>query len=125
MPDLLEDFETYFKNNEVTDTIFRDTMLDSPDEAIAVYEYGGASGLNQVASVDRSVQIVARSKSATTAKERARKLYATLVTEDGILNLTELRWTLLNIRQVPFKMKVDEAGRTYYCFNVGVTTYND
>ena len=127
MADLLDDLETYFTSlNIVTPgTIFKDTLPDLPDSAIAIYCYSGYSSLPQIAGVNYSIQIVVRDKSATVAKSKAKELYNALLTEDGILYLTPERWSLVFPRQVPFKIKVDTKERIYYGFNADITTYAD
>lgn len=121
------DFEAYFVSRGLADptSFFKDTMLDQPDTAIAVYEYTGFAGLPQISGVFRSVQVVSQAKSAADAKTKADALYASLLTEDGILNLTPERWAVLRPLQTPFKIKVDNFGRSYYGFNVRIITYSD
>jgi hypothetical protein len=124
---LLRDIKSYVVANTGINTsiITLDAMGDSPDTAIALYEYEGVSPIPQITSVTRSVQVVARSKSASEAHRLSSEIYRSLLTENGILNLTADRWSAINLRQVPFKFKTDEAGRVYYCFNLSLTTYID
>lgn len=125
MSDLLQDLESYFTSNGNTTKLFRDTMLDLPDEAIALYEYTGSSFQSQIAGAERPVQVVVRHKSATSAKDKARELYKLLMSDNGIIYLTSDRWTVASLKQPPYKLRVDESGRVYYCFNVYFTTYID
>lgn len=127
MPDLLTDFESYFNVSSLLTSwvLYKDTILDTPDDAIAVYEYQGGTGIAQVAGAERSIQIVTRSKSAFAAKTKANALYGVLQSDDGIINLTAVRWTVMSLRQPPFRFKVDNQARVYYCFNIGVVTYED
>lgn len=127
MADLLEDFGTYFSSaGLITFPAFGyDQMPDSPDACVAVYEYAGDSGEQQVAGVLRSIQVVARDLNARQAKAKANALYNALDSEDGIINLTPERWCTVQLQQPPFKMKVDKQTRTYYAFNVAVNTFSD
>lgn len=129
MSDLLQDFVAYFVAQGLVTAdgvdIFRDMSPEAPDTLVAVYEYGSSPTVPQVSSVNRSVQIVARSLVATDAKTKARALYSSLVTETGILDLTATRWCMIQPRNTPFKIKVDAESRIYYGFNIGITTYND
>lgn len=127
MANLLEDFQTYFITAGLATTAnsFLNIMQDSPDSAVAIYEYQGSGSLPQIGAVTRSIQVVARDKSVVGVLTSINNLYRSLVTEEGILNLTPERWTVIDLRQPPFQLKVDTAGRTYYCFNVGVVTYID
>lgn len=129
MSDLLQDFIQYFTDNNIVQgdgiDAFRDAAPEAPDSLVVVYEYGGDSTVPQIASANRSIQIVARDTSATAAKLKARELFTALETEEGILNLTTQRWCMIHPRNTPFKIKVDGQSRIYYGFNLGVTTYND
>lgn len=127
MNDLLKDFESYFTSLDVIESgkFFRDTMPDMPDSLVCVFEYSGQGSIPQIQTANRSIQIAVRDKNATVAMQKAKQLYGTLITEDGILSLTEVRWCMVHLRQTPFKIRVDEKGRSYYGFNVGVTTYID
>lgn len=125
MADLLQDFESYFKSKNVNTLIFRDTMPDKPDNAIALYEYQGSRDFPQIEGATRPVQVVVRDKSATAAKVLARQLYNLLQTDDSILYLTAERWATVYLKEPPFKLKADDKDRIYYCFNVITTTYED
>lgn len=100
-------------------------MGEEPELAVALYEYEGVSPIPQITSVTRPVQVVVRSKSASQAHKLSSDIYKSLLTENGIINLTVDRWSAISLRQVPFKFKTDEAGRVYYCFNLSLTTYID
>jgi hypothetical protein len=127
MADLLEDIDKYLGQMTLTkgQKVYYDTMLQAGDDAIGIYEYQGTVPLPQVSGASRSIQIVTRSKSVLVAKKLANAIYKSLLTEDGVLNLTAERWALVIPRQTPFKLKTDDSGRTYYAFNVVITTYID
>ena len=128
MTDLLLDLIEYLRGTGVVQgdgiDAFRDTAPDSPDTMCVLYEYQGSTPLPQIASVDRAIQFVARDKSATAAKNKARAMYASLTTDDGILVLPQRECFML-LRDPPFKIKVDSIGRVYYGFNTVCTTYED
>lgn len=123
MQDLLLDLKEFLIANGVTDYIFRDTMGDTPDTAIALYEYQGVSPGAQVSGAVRPIQIVTRSKSISEAKKIGIQIYKLLQTEDSIINLTTERWAVIHTHQTPWKLKVDDKKRTYYVFNNTLTTY--
>ena len=127
MADLLSDIKTYFTSLGIVpkNIVFKDYMPNKPDNAVAIYEYSGGVPLPQIDGVHRSVQVVVRSKNNAEARSKINALYASLQTEDGILNFTPGRWAMVHLRQTPFKMKTDESERHYFVFNVGITTYND
>lgn len=127
MANLLQDFEAYFTSKGLIDAgaFFRDTIPDLPDTAVAIYEYAGLAGVPQIPSVDRSIQIVTRDLSATNARSKCFDFYHALQSDEGIVNLTDTRWCMLIPKQPPFKLKVDDKERIYYCFNIELTTFSD
>lgn len=127
MKDLLTDIESFLKAEQLDEgvAIFKDSMQEKPDFAICLYEYGGSTPLPQIQGATRPVQIVVRSAKVSEAKTRINAIYNTLCTEDGIISFTPERWAMIAIQQPPFRMKVDDKGRVYYCFNVVTTTYID
>lgn len=127
MNDLFSDFESYFREKNVLGNaaIFFDATQDDPHRAVTLYEYQGLTGLPQVAGAVRSMQIVIRDSTVVSAKALANEIYRSLLTEDGILNLTPTRWCMIVLKHPPFKVKVDDKGRPHYGFNVGITTYID
>jgi hypothetical protein len=126
MADLFVDFESYFKAKGVlTEKLHMDSIPQEGNNAVVLYEYEGVGSLQQIGTSTRSLQLVVRDKSARAARLKAWEVYKSLESEDGIIYLTETRWSMIHLRQVPFKLKVDESGRSYYCFNIGITTEND
>lgn len=130
MSDLLLDIVTYFTSSGFCagDGIdaFRDFTPETPDSMISVVEYSGDPGSAvDVSTVHRSFQISVRAKSATESKNKARQLYNALNSSTRFVKLTSERWSLVYLRQSPFKIKVDAAGRNYYGFNIGITSYID
>jgi hypothetical protein len=125
MADLLVDFETYFVAKGVASVVYKDIAPDQPDILVALYEYEGSNPVAQIDGSSRSIQVMVRDVSAAAAKLKIKGIYNSLITEDGILDLTDTRWCTIYLKQPPFKMKVDESNRSYYVFNVAVTTYID
>lgn len=128
MADLLENFKEYFVSRNLVEglDVHLDTLFDSPDDAIAIFEYAGSSPLPQLNALRRSMQIVVRSRKPEEAQRRASMLYRALLEgagEDGVIQLTSERWGLIHVRQPPFKFRVDDKGRTHYVFNLGIYTY--
>ena len=129
MADLLEDIVEYLKVNGLVQgdgiDAFRDVAPDLPDNAVIIYEYSGGATVLHEEAVHRSLQIVARSKSATQAKLKARAIFNVLSPLDQFKKLNVQRWCQLYPRQTPFRIKLDGNNRIYYGFNIGVTTYKD
>jgi len=124
--DIFQDFETYFATKGVLDIpFFYDTFLDSPDFAAALFEYQGQSAPPKVEGVSRSLQLNVRDKNSVLARNKIQEMYNLLEAEGSIIYVTPERWGQITLRQPPFKMRIDEKGRTYYCFNFGLITYHD
>lgn len=125
MANLFDDFETFFVSKGLVSVLYKDAMPDEPDQAVAIYQYGGYSPLPQVDGEVFYLQIVVRDTSAYNARLTCTTIYKSLSTSNGIINLTPQRWCLLMMNQTPFKLKVDTSNRTYYVFNMDVTSYID
>jgi hypothetical protein len=129
MANLLEDIVSfYIAESLVTGygvDAFADTMPESPDACVAVYEYLGLPPSPDADISTRSIQICVRNKSANQARKNAVDLYNSINPTEQRQDLTITRWALVAPKQVPFKLKVDTQGRTYYAFNLEVTTYAD
>lgn len=126
MSDLLLDLVNYLKVAELVtgdgaDT-FRDFTPDMPDKIVTLREYAGSPGFADV----RSVQIVVRDIDAEDAKDRAWSIFKALdVPEDRILSISSARWGIVQARQTPFKIGIDERNRCLWGFNLAVTTSRD
>ena len=108
--------------------IFRDFTPEHPDSLVVLQEYKGDPVSLQDAAVHRSVQISARNKDANTARQKALgifKAFQEAQGEDARVQLTPTRWGQVYLRQPPFMLKRDEDNRTYYAFNIGITTTID
>lgn len=103
---------------------FRDFIPETPDNLVAITEYGGSPGPSYEELGQRSVQISVRNKSADVARARALELYKALrpKREDRRVDFTEDRWGQVYLRQMPFRTKTDNNDRVTYSFNIGITT---
>lgn len=125
MHDLLDDLEKYIVSTGLTNVVYKDMAPTKPSNVFAVYEYEGVTPFPQIAGADRSIQFLVRNENAGQARSLAKQLYNKFVTDDGILNLTNDRWCVVELKQPPFRLKVDEQSRVYYIFNATLTTYVD
>lgn len=121
---LLDNLETFIRSSGVDGPvpIFKDTMQENPDLAVCIYEYQGGAPTAQIASVHRSIQIVVRGKRVSEVRGLIHDIYKVFDADDPIFHLTPARWCMIHLRDTPFKFKVDESNRNYYCFNMGITT---
>jgi len=101
---------------------FRDFTPESPDSLVVLHEYKGDPAVPYEPCVHRSVQIVARDKSADVARQRALAIFKLLSTDNRIVTFTPDRWGQVYLRQPPFKLEQDKNDRVSYCFNIGITT---
>lgn len=105
--------------------LFRDFSPPSPDDAVILTEYTGASAPVDLVC-NRSVQITVRCTDYEQGKEKASRLYKLFeVPENRILNFTADRWAVVAARQPPVKIGKDENGRILIVFNLSVVTYPD
>lgn len=104
---------------------FKDTAPDTPNTLVAVYEYQGGPPALHTNVAQRSIQIVARHKKQSEARAKAQAIYNALSPSATIMSLTTDRWCIVFPKQAPFKIKVDSEQRSYYGFNIGITTYTD
>lgn len=130
MANLLEDFITYLTNQGVVTgdgvDAFRDIQPDKPDDVVTVREYAGSPTTTGVEAVERSLQILARSKTPSVARSKIHQIFNLIDTPlNRIKYLTETRWIVAYARQTPFKYNVDANGRTVFAFNLGVATTRD
>lgn len=122
MNPLLEQLEQHLIASGVTVPIMLDTLMEKPDDAVAIYEYQGINALPQFAVSLRSIQIVVRAKTVAKATLLIGSIYNMFLTDDGIVTIGTMAPCPVNLRQRPFKLKTDEKGRLLYCFNMGITT---
>jgi hypothetical protein len=125
MADLLAEVEQYMIAKGVVNILYRDYMPDTPVACAAVYEYSGYVPEVQIAGAYRPIQFVTRDTSATVSRKLAYDLYHALITDDGVLYLNDQRWCVIELKQTPFKLKQDQAGRILYVFNAALVTYID
>lgn len=119
---LLRDIKEYLVANGITDNITLDAIGEEPDKAMVLYTYDSGLFGSQIAGHTSYVQIVARAKSSTDAYNLALSAMNSLIVEDEIVQLTPTRWAKVSVAQTPLKIKVDDAGRLYYGFNVSFIT---
>lgn len=133
MASILEDIGSYFKTKAlITDDgvdYFRDQIPDSPDKAVACFQYGGSSDTFGDASMLVAVQVNVREVTYSKARKLIYSLYnAVQVPADAdsqIIQLTANRYALIETLQPPFKTELDEKNRTIFKFNMNVVTVRD
>lgn len=103
---------------------YRDFTPEVPDTAVTFAEYAGDPVSPFIDCVHRSVQVKSRSMDAEAARVKALQLFNlfTSDTEARRVDFSESLWGQVYIRQAPFKLSQDTAGRVTYCFNLGITT---
>lgn len=103
---------------------YRDFMPEEPDHAVVLHEYNSDDLSQFTDQVHRSVQIKVRDRDATVAREKAVAVCKAFRSnrEDRRIDFSDTAWGQVYVRQTPFKLLQDEAGRVVYCFNLGITT---
>lgn len=103
---------------------YRDFTPEVPDTVVTFAEYTGNPVSQFTDCVHRSIQIKSRSMDAEAARSKALQLLDLFRSDDESLrvNFSDTLWGQVYIRQTPFKLEQDTAGRVTYCFNLGITT---
>ena len=103
---------------------YRDFMPETPDTVVVFAEYAGDPVLPFIDCVHRSVQVKARSMDAEAARAKAVQLLELFKSESESrrIDFSDTLWGQVYIRQAPFKLSQDTAGRVTYCFNLGITS---
>lgn len=103
---------------------YRDFMPEVPDSIVVFHEYAGQPVTPVTDCVHRSVQVKVRSMDAEAAHAKALQLFEIFRsdTESQRVDFSDTLWGQVYIRQTPFKLSQDTAGRVTYCFNLGITT---
>ncbi len=105
--------------------IFRDFIPEEPDSLVALMEYNGGPTHTIDPTVHRSVQVSVRDADPDVARQLAVDIFNSFVStrdETCKMHFTSNRWGQVYLRQPPFKYRMDKNNRTYYGFNVGITT---
>ena len=129
MAALLLDITSFLVDNQLAagdgiDT-FRDFVPAQPNDIIMLGEYSGDPPHPVDDAVHRSVQIACRSTDPDIAHTKAQSIFNLLRAKQSdtlYVQFTVDRWGQVYLRQLPFKVKIDENDRTYYAFNIGITT---
>ena len=129
MANLMEDIVSYYTDLGLVEGLgidaFVDTMPEKPNTCVAIIEYPGFPQVYHTDMAVRCVQVCNRDSSADKARKDAIELYNLILPDVERKDLTDERWSLIAPQQTPVKLKVDAQGRTYYVFNLNITTYVD
>lgn len=107
---------------QIDKDIFYDYMPQDGTDVVVFTEYqGSAVAYNTFTSV-RSVQCCVRNKSNTQAMKNAWAIFDALEPDNPFLELGNVK-AILNMRDTPFSIGIDDLGRSRWVFNMGIT-YN-
>lgn len=101
--------------------IFRDFTPELPDACVIVNEYAGSSPAPFTDMSVRSIQIEVRNKSQINGKTLCWSIYKSLYSDDNMITLNSRR-CIIEMRNTPIKIFVDEHGRSVIAFNLALTT---
>lgn len=104
--------------------IFRDSMPDTPNNAIALYEYFGEP-FQSAEGIFRSVQVKVRRDTYSIARADSWQIYDALHNPDDKIFTLGQRPALIFVRNTPTKLDTDSTGRTTFYFNMNITTKLD
>ena len=123
---LLDDLYDRLTSQSVATTaeLYKATLPSTPDEALALFEYGGPAPVHAMTKVavaeEPHVQVIGRATRPDTAKFRVQRVMTEL---DGLGPVTINGVSYLGIYalQPPFFLRTDEAGRYEFAMNFAVT----
>lgn len=129
MANLLEDVIAFYVDLGLVTALatdaFVDNMPDEPDTCLAVYEFVGGPRPAYSDIATRKIQVMCRAKSQVVARQNAIEFYNAIIPDAQRQDLTVQRWTVVESNTVPSKIKIDTKGRSYYMFDLELTTYID
>ena len=101
--------------------IFKDVMLDTPDNCISVFEYvnAGASWNSEMST--RNVQVVVRDTSGQKAMDLSWKLFH-LFKPTEPLSYIGTRHCAVTMKSTPTQIDQDSKRRRKYAFNMSILT---
>lgn len=124
-----EDMATYLTGKNLVEGAGVDFFIDVepavPDNCVMLYEYPGDPYNPYSEITHRSFQLMVRNKSTDEARALSVSIYESLMSPNFNVQLTADRLCQVYLRNPPFKLKTDENNRTFYCFNIGITTTID
>ena len=103
---------------------YRDFTPEVPDTTVTFAEYSSNPVSPFIDCVHRSIQVKSRSMDAEAARDKALQILDMFKSDNETLRVdfSDTLWGQVYIRQTPFKLEQDTAGRVTYCFNLGITT---
>ena len=122
----LADIATYLQTGGVgtlASTLFYGSMPDTPDELVCVYEYAGSPpefNLDGLTWVNPGLQVVARSKSYTTARNKIETVFGILASVHN-LSYNGNQYLRIEANQSPFSIGPDPVGRHRLAINFSVS----
>lgn len=108
---------------EIDVDIFTDFRPSNQDNIVVLSEYKGTGPAMFTNTSVRSVQVYVRNRKNMVAKEKIWKIYDLLHCLDGIITLDN-KISIINIRNTPIKMGMDEKNRYEWVINLGITYDN-
>lgn len=114
---ILDDVKAYLAEQGITQTMGRDFLPDSPDEAIGLFLYSSVPDSYGCVTHYVQAQVRASEGDRDAAKALACQMYPLVESgpEDEVLQIGE-RWAVVHVRTRPKMLRVDESGRPIYYF---------
>lgn len=128
MATLLEDIVEWLVDNNLGQgdgiDLFRDVIPDDPDVVVTLFEYNSKTAVSRFNhAIVRYVQVTARDSKSSASRQRALEIFKLFQESDEeITDLPNGRWAIIKPLQSPFKISEDGKSRSYYGFNVAITT---
>jgi hypothetical protein len=123
---LLDDLEQLISGAGITTSVFKDFSPSEPDDVIILTEYAGDGTQIGVDYVVRRVQVHIRSNDYQPARSGIWQLYNLFDKPIERITLANSgRWMVCRALQTPYRLSIDELGRTVFGFNMSIATTRD
>lgn len=100
---------------------FIDSMPESPDQAVALIEYGGEPTPSN--AIVRRIQVLVRGMTYGQTRDRSMKAFNLLDQPSNPEHYTNAKlWWIGRAKQTPTYLKTDSQGRFYFVFNLQIVT---
>lgn len=124
MADLLAAVAEYLVEIGLVVDVYKDVMPPDPDNMVTIFEYPGRPPPVFSEVVERNIQIAVRDVDPDQARLTSWSIYKALH-QEGKKDLTDTQWGLCYAQDTPFRLKMDENGRTVYACNYSILTQTD
>ena len=123
---ILDDLKKHLTDEEILSTgeaVFYN-YSQSNDNCIILWEYGGFSPRFAISEQRKTIQVMVKNTSMSTAQSKSHAIYNELCTEYEF-KIINSRKVSIQAAQPPFFLEKDQQNRYIYVFNIVITSSKD